>query len=251
MNSLSALSPGQWLLAGAAALCVGLSKSGFGGMALLTIILMAEVMPARESTGAVLPLLIVGDVFAVAMFRRHAQWPFLWRTVPPAFAGIIVAYFFMPRLPAGVFRPVIGWIVLLMVFLQLARELRPGAFQSVPRSRLFAWLMGGWAGVTTMLANAAGAVMTLYLVANRLPKMEFVGTAAWFFLLINVFKVPFSYDLGLISSNSLTLNLLLTPLVLAGLWLGSSLLPHVPQKLFEQLLLVFTGIAALRLIGLF
>ena len=111
--------------------------------------------------------------------------------------------------------------------------------------------MGIMAGVTTMLANAAGPVMALYFLAIALPKLEFVGTSAWFFLAINLFKVPFSVGLGLIHSQTLLFNAVLVPAIVIGLLSGRWLVTRIPQKLFDALLLTFVGIAALRMIGVF
>lgn len=235
-------------MAMAAALCVGLSKSGFGGVGMFTVLLMAKVVPAYESTGIVLPLLICGDVFAVSAFRKHAKWGHIWKTLPPAIAGIFVGYWLMPRIPRDKFGPVIGWIVLVMVALQYFRQFRPSTFEKIPHTRWFAWTMGAWSGVTTMMANAAGPVMALYLLAVNLPKYELVGTGAWFFLIINITKLPFSSHLGLINEHTLVLNLLLVPLVLAGIFLGRALIGRVPQKLFEQILLLSAALVSLRMI---
>ncbi|MDD5261836.1 MAG: sulfite exporter TauE/SafE family protein [Methylacidiphilales bacterium] len=245
---LTELNLNQWLLAMLAALCVGLAKSGFGGVGMFTILIMAWIMPAYESTGIVLPLLICGDIFAVAAFRKHAQWAYIWKLLPPALIGIVAGYFLMPRIPRTIFGPVIGWIVLMMVVLQSVRQFRPGLFEKVPHTRGFAWMMGTWSGVTTMMANAAGPVMALYLLAVNLPKYELVGTSAWFFFIVNVIKVPFSSHLGLINSGTLAFNLALAPFVLAGIFAGRALIQIVPQKLFEQLLLLFAAAASVRLI---
>lgn len=242
------LSHAQWLLAMLAALCVGFAKSGFSGMGMFTVLLMAEVMPAYESTGIVLPLLICGDVFAVAAYRRHARWDHIWKILPPALAGICIGYFLMPKIPKETFRLVIGWIVLLMVLIQYFRQFRPAVFEKIPHTRWFCWLMGTWSGVTTMMANAAGPVMALYLLAVNLPKYELVGTSAWFFLIINITKLPFSQHLGLINRSTLIFNLALVPLVFAGIFLGRILIKHVPQKLFEQLLLLSAGAVSIRMI---
>jgi uncharacterized protein len=238
----------QWLFATLAALCVGLSKSGFGGVGMFTVLLMARVMPAYQSTGVVLPLLICGDIFAVVAFRKHAKWAYIRKILPPAMLGVVLGFLLMPHIPVKNFRPLIGWIVLLLVLLQTLSQLRRDIFENIPHTKWFAWLMGTWTGITTMLANAAGPVMSLYLLAVGLPKYEFVGTAAWFFLTINLFKVPFSQHLGLINGNSLTFNFMLTPFVLAGIFTGRKLIKIVPQKLFEQLLLVFAAAASLNLI---
>lgn len=232
-------------------MCIGISKSGFAGIGLVTVIVMACLFPPRESTGILLPLLICGDICAVVAFRKHALWPLIGRMLPPTLIGIIAGYFLMERIADNRFGPVIGSIVLAMVFVQALRRFRPALFEHIPHSHAFAWSMGGVSGITTMLANAAGPIMALYFLAINLPKYAFVGTSAWFFLIVNVSKVPLSAHLGLIHGSSLLFNLLLLPAVIAGTVLGRWLIAIVPQRVFELLLLIFAGVASLRLIGIF
>jgi uncharacterized membrane protein YfcA len=240
----------QWLLTAIAAACIGISKSGFSGMGLVTVIVMAKLFPPLESTGILLPLLIWGDICAVAAFRKHAQWPLIWRMLPPTALGIIVGYVLMQQIPAHRFGPVIGAIVFGMALIQAGRKLRPELFLHVPHTRGFAYLMGGGSGIATMLANAAGPVMALYFLAINVPKYAFVGTAAWFFLIVNIFKVPFSASMGLIDVSSLLFNLVLMPCVICGTLLGRWLIAIVPQGLFEILLLIFAFIASLRMMNI-
>jgi uncharacterized membrane protein YfcA len=240
----------DWALAVAAALCVGLAKTGFGGVGMAPIVLMALVMPARASTGALLTMLVVGDIFAVVTFRRHARWGFVLRLLPAALPGIVAGWVLMPGIPDGVFRPMIGWLLLGLLGLLLVLRAKPAVSLWVERHAGIGWLAGGIGGVTTMLANAAGPVMTIYLLACRLPKLEFVGTAAWFFLILNLTKLPFSASLGLITRDSLVLTLALAPCVVAGGFLGRWLLGKINQRVFEALLLAFIGVAAFRLIAI-
>ena len=237
----------QWALALLAALFIGLSKTGFNGMGMLALLLMAHLFSARESTGVILPLLVAGDVVGVTAFQRHAQWRYIGRLLPAALAGIAVGYWLMAVTPDRVFRPVIGGIVLTLSLLQLLRQGRPDAFRKVPHALWFGWAIGATGGVTTMLANAAGPIIGLYLLAVRLPKLEFVGTGAWFFLIVNVCKLPLSADLGLISPTSLALNLILLPAVIAGALAGRRLVHLIPQRSFEGVILALTMVAALRL----
>jgi len=157
----------------------------------------------------------------------------------------------MQRLTGEAYKPLIGWIILGLTVLQLWRLARPSAFEHVPHSAWFAWAMGLLAGGTTMLINGAGPIMALYFIAVALPKLELVGTSAWFFLIVNCLKVPFSANLGLIHLDSLKLNVLLVPMIALGIFSGRWLVRRVPQRLFDALLLVFVAVAALRLIGFF
>lgn len=240
-----------WTLLALGALIVGFSKTGIAGVGALAVAIFANVLPSRESTGVVLPLLICADVVGVTTYHRHAVWSHLWRLFPFAASGIVLGWLAMEKLEAGQIRVGIGAILLAMVVLHAWRQRRQVKAGDVPapqHSTAYAAVMGLLAGFTTMLANAAGPIMILYLLAMRLPKMEFMGTAAWYFCVLNLFKVPFSANLGLINPLSLKLNLVLAPFVLVGAFGGRMLLPHLPQKLFERLALAFTALAAIRLL---
>lgn len=246
----------QWVLAILAAVGIGVSKSGLPGISLLHVVIFAQLFPGLASTGVVLPMLICGDIGAVLLFRRDARWPHVFRTLPPAVIGVAVGWALMKwaqseHVSPAKFGPVIGGIVLTLALLQLGRNWRPEIFTRVPHTHAFAWTMGLIAGVTTMLANAAGPVMALYLLAVALPKEAFVGTAAWFFLLINLIKVPFSVQLGLINAPSLAFNALLIPGIVAGLFLGKLVVAKLPQKFFDTLVLLFAVVAAAKLLGAF
>jgi len=242
------LSTTDWLLAALGAVGVGLAKGGIVAVSLVPVAIFALIFGARDSTGVLLPLLLVGDASAVIAFRQHARWIYIRRMLPPTIVGILFGVFFMARLDNLAFRPVIGWIILGLVVLYAIRARWPDAFQHVPHARWFAWSAGLLAGVTTMLANSAGPVFTMYALAVGLPKFDFVGTAAWFFLIVNAFKVPFSAGLGLVHQDTLLLNLALAPCAILGVAIGRWLTPRIPQRLFDALLLAFAGIAALRLI---
>ena len=231
-----------------AALCVGLSKSGFPGVSLVTVALMAEAFPARQSTGILLPLLIVGDLCAVHSFRQHTLWPQIARMLPPTLLGIVAGFLLMRSLPDTSFRPLLGWMLMSTIILQGLRTAFPEFGGRIPNSLAFAWAMGIWAGVSTMVANAAGPIMAIYFIALALPKENLIGTSAWLFLIINVFKLPFSAALGLLHAPSLLLDLSLTPLVLVGNIMGKTLVRRIPQRAFETLLLISATAAALKLI---
>ncbi len=236
------------LLCLAAAICVGLSKSGFPGVSLVTVALMAEAFPARESTGVLLPLLIFGDLCAVHSFRQHTLWAQIVRMLPPTVLGIFAGFYLMQVVPDASFRPVLGGMLLGTTLVQAARTLRPQLGATLPHSHAFAWAMGFWAGVATMVANAAGPIMAVYFLSLSLPKENLVGTSAWFFLIINILKLPFSAALGLLHAPSLLLDLTLCPLVLVGNWTGKRVLRVIPQRAFETLLLLSAVAAAVKML---
>lgn len=240
------LEPWAWILAVAAALLVGLSKTGISGLGMLAVVLFAQIMPAKQATGVVLPLLCVGDIFAVTLYRQHARWHYLWRLFPWTAAGVLTGYVAMDRLSEAQARILIGGIVLVLVGVHLVRR-RTGGHEA-EHGAWFAPTIGILAGFTTLVANAAGPLMTIYLLAMRLPKMDFVGTAAVFFLLLNLFKVPFMVDLGLINAASFTLNLLLIPAVLIGGLIGRIVIQRINQRWFENIALLLAMLAGLKLL---
>ncbi len=242
----------QWALVCLAAFLIGVSKTGIAGLSVLAIAIFASVLPARESVGAVLIVLLAGDIVAVTSYRHDASWRHLWRLFPWAGLGVVIGALAIGRISDAGVRRMIGGILLVLIVFYLLRQYasRDGEAELIPFTR-YPWLIGITgilAGFTTMVANASGPIMVLYLLALRLPKVAFIGTAAWFFLSLNLFKVPFSAGLGLINANSLPVGLRLAPFAVAGALLGKPVLRRVDQKLFEQLALALTLVAAVRLL---
>ncbi len=240
----------QWVLAAIGALFVGVSKTGIAGLGLLPVVIFAQIMPAKQATGIVLPLLCFGDMIAVASYRRHLQWRFLWRLFPWTAAGVVAGYFALGRIDDRQTKVLIGVIVLALLGLHVWRRRGTGRSEQPGETRgwWFAAVFGVLAGFTTLVANAAGPLMVIYLLAMRLPKMEFVGTGAVFFMLLNWFKVPFMVNLGLINTESFAINLWLAPAVFAGAWLGRRILLKMDQRLFENAALVLSALAGLKLL---
>jgi uncharacterized membrane protein YfcA len=240
----------QWALGALGAFLVGLSKTGIPGLGILNVAIFALLFPARESVGLVLVILLCGDVVAITTYRRDASWPHLLRLFPWAAAGIVAGYFALGRVDDWQMRHLIGIILLFLVFFQYVRSRRPALLDSEAQSPPL-WLApiaGITAGFTTMVANAAGPVMVLYLLAMRLPKILFIGTAAWYFLLLNLFKVPFSASLGLINPASLGVSLLLGPFAMLGALIGRPIAERLNQRLFELIALALTFVAVLLML---
>ena len=242
------LSPHAWLLAFAAAISAGLSKSGFGPFGLLTILLMAEVVPAYQSTGVVLLLLIFADILAVRTFHEHTSWKALRALVPATAVGIVTGWWLMPRIPTVLFGHTLGWIILVLVGIIAIQRSRPQLLTFVTSHPMLGFGCGWAAGVTTMIANAAGPITAFYFLSQRYTKMVMVGTGAWFYLSINTAKLPFSWNLGLITKESILLDLYLLPGVLLGFFIGSTFLKKISQNLFEWILILMAAGAALRMI---
>ena len=241
------LEPWQWLLAVVGALLVGVSKTGIAGLGMLFVVLFAQILPAKQATGIVLPLLIFGDAIAAASYRQHTQWRFLWKLFPWTAVGVVIGYFALGQMTDRQAKVLIGVIILSLLVVHFARR-RGVVKEEGEHGRWFAPIIGVLAGFTTLIANAAGPLMVIYLLAMRLPKMQFVGTGAVFFLLINLFKVPFMVNLGLINAASFSINLWLAPVVFLGAFLGRRILTKLDQRLFENLALTLSAAAGIKLL---
>jgi len=206
-------------------------------------------MPAKLSVGVMLPMLIVGDVFAVIYWHRKAQWKHLWRVTPPALIGIIVGYFLMGAIGDALLRRLIGAIAIVLLSMQFLRDRGYFADERIPHHWLFAWSLGLSAGVVTMMCNAAGPIIIVFFLAMRLDRFQFIGTIAWYFMLLNLFKVPFFVGLGMITVDSLKFDLKLVPAILVGGVLGIFVPKWVPEKPFRYVIMVLAAAAAVKLLA--
>lgn len=243
------LSAWQWGLLGLCAFMVGISKTGVPGFGILVVLLAALVMPAKASVGFVLPLLIFADIFAAAYYHRKAKWGHVFRLLPWTFIGIVAAYFSLSHINDQQLKPIIGIIVLVLLAISTwnnyrkSKQLEHNDDSNIKRW-IFAIVFGFIAGYTTMMANAAGPIMIIYMLATRLPKLEFVGTLAWFFFIVNWLKVPFQTKLDMITPESFKLDLYLFPIVAVGAFCGILLVKYIPQKLFNIVVTILAAVAA-------
>ncbi|MFF2502728.1 sulfite exporter TauE/SafE family protein [Streptomyces sp. NPDC058067] len=236
----------------AAAVLVGFSKTAVSGANTVSLAIFAAVLPARESTGVLLPVLIAGDVLAVLTYRRHAHWPTLWRLFPAVAAGVVLGTVFMMWADDAAVRTSIGAILLLMAAVTVWRRRRldaPEVEETASRAgRVKARSYGVLGGFTTMVANAGGPVMSMYLLSAGFRKLGFLGTSAWFFLIVNSAKVPFSAGLGLINGRSLLLDAALVLFVVPGAFIGKVCVHRIDQRLFERLVIAATVVGGAQLL---
>lgn len=231
------------------ALMVGFTKTGVPTLGIFVAAIMATVFPARESVGLLTPILITGDIIAILYYRHSVVWRHLWTLMPWVLAGLLVGYWVLGAISNEYLSLVIGSLVLLLIVLHLSKDrleqsLRFAFSQSPP----FHASLGVLAGFTTMIGNAAGSIMSIYLLSKGMNKTSFVGTNAFFFFIINVIKVPFTIHLGLINADSLVWNAWMIPAVGVGAFIGFKVLPLIPQKLFQALILAFAALGGLYLI---
>ncbi len=234
-------------MAFAAALVIGISKAGIKGISTVIVALMALAFGAKPSTGLLVPLLIVGDIFAVIYYNRHTQWKYILRFLPWMIAGVLLGVFVGKDLNDTTFKIGMAFIILFSVIVMYSWDLKKS--KKVPTHWAFAGFIGVLAGFTTMIGNLAGAFSNIFFLAMRLPKNQFIGTAAWLFLIINLFKLPFHiWSWKTISMESLTINLKLVPAIILGIIIGIQLVKTIKNQFYRKMILILTALGAIILL---
>jgi len=234
----------SWMLALAAALIIGVSKAGVKGIALVAVTLMALAFETKASTGLIVPLFIVGDIFAVIYYNRHTQWKYIIRFLPWMVIGVIIGNFIGKDLDEATFKIGMAIVILGSVVMMYWWDRRKS--KVVPTHWAFAGFMGLLAGITTMIGNLAGSFANIFFLAMRLPKNEFIGTAAWLFFIMNIFKLPFHiWSWGTITTNTLLFNLKLVPAIFLGLFVGVRLVKIIKDDFYRKMILVLTALGAI------
>ena len=224
-----------------------MAKSGIKGLAVLIVTGLALVYGAKESTGILMPLLICGDILAVVYYKSHVKWVYLIKLLPWMVLGVLVGVVLGKDLPEDIFKSGMAIIILISVIMMYYWERNKN--RKVPNHWSFSALMGIMAGFTTMVGNLAGAFSNIYFLAIRLPKNEFIGTSAWLFFIINLFKVPFHvWSWGTINLTSVQISLSLIPGVVTGFGLGIFMVKKINNDKYRQLILLLTGLGGLTIL---
>ncbi len=236
-----------WVLAFISSFFIGFSKSGISGAGIVAIPLMACIFHPKESTGILLPMLIMGDIIGVYFYRQHTKWKHIFRALPWAFAGIAIGWLFMKY--SGIsqdhFKKFIGIVVIAMLIVgEWFNRSNSEKAQLIPHTWWFAAIIGVTGGITTMTANAAGPVFAIYLLSLSLPKDNFIGTTAWIFFILNTSKVPFSWELGFITKETLIFNAEMIPALIIGSLIGVKTVKYINNNTFSMLVKVFAILAA-------
>lgn len=235
----------SFLFGSIAACLTGMSKTGVPGVSMPGILLMTLAFPGseKESTGAVLPLLILGDLMAIRIYRKNIQWDRIVLLAIPVLLGIVFGAFLLVVVSNERFKPILGILVLAMVGFEYLRDYFK--WNNIPKKKGFAWFFGWMAGFTTMFANAGGPPMNVYMASQSFNKEKFMSTLVWFFFLINVTKLPVSYSLGMINPGTLLLDLKLLPALILGALIGRRLFLWIPESIFVKLVLLISLVSAL------
>jgi hypothetical protein len=238
----------QWSAILLSALCIGMSKTGVQGLMLLIVPYMAMAFGAKESTGVILPMLCIADVIAVAYYKRIADWRAVAKLLPTAIVGFFVAIFVDSLIPSGEFRRLMGWTLAGALVVMICSELF-GKENRWMKRWWYSAIFGLLGGFTTMIGNAAGPVMSVYLLSMRKDKAEYIGINAWFFLVVNLLKVPLQiFAWNNITWQSFSLNMLMVPVIGVGAVIGIRVVRMLPERAFRRFIQVVTVLAVLQML---
>jgi uncharacterized membrane protein YfcA len=231
----------HWLAICFAVFLLGLSKSGIKGIGVILVVILAFVFGEKTSTGILLPLLICADIFAVLYYNKHAQWQYIKKLMPAMVLGVLVGVWVGNDISETIFKRTMAIIIIASVLIMFFMEKRK--YAAVPTHKWFSNSTGFLAGFTTMIGNLAGPISNIYLLAVRLPKNEFIGTAAWLFFIINVFKLPFHiFVWKTVNVHTLVLNSVLIPAVILGFFLGTYIVKLISNVSYRRFVLIVTAL---------
>lgn len=237
----------QWAAIALAAFILGFSKSGIKGLGIIIILILAFVFGEKASTGILLPMLISADIIAVSYYNRHTQWRFIKKLMPSMVIGVLVGVWVGDVISEVVFKRVMALIIIGSIGIMLYFEKQNA--NNIPKNRAFSNSVGFLAGFSTMIGNLAGPISNIYFLAMRLPKNEFIGTGAWLFFIINVFKLPFHFFVWkTVTKESLVLNLALIPAIVIGFFLGAALVKKISNVNYRKFIILVTAIGGLLML---
>ena len=224
-----------------------MSKVGISGAGMIAVPILAIIYGGKGSSGIMLPILIMADIFGTTYYRKHTEWKHLLKLLPASIIGVILGTWIGQEIPDATFKLIMGIIILISICILLWLEFSKSAW--VPSGYLFASLIGICVGFTTMVGNLAGSVMALYLLAHHMPKNKFIGTAAWFFITINLFKVPFHVlSWKTITWNTLLLDLTLLPVIALGAFIGIKIVQKLSERVYRYFIIMMTIVASIFMI---
>ncbi len=227
-------------------LMIGFAKGGFGGLGALLTPVLALVLPVSLAVGVLLPMLMVGDVFAVYMYWKEWDFDLVKRMLPAGIVGALAGTFLLSSISPNGLRLILGIFVLVMVAYKFLSD-RIQAIRYQPR-RWHAPAAGFLAGIASGMFNSGGPPFNSYLLFQRLKARPFIATTAIYFALLNLIKVP-----GFLYTGVLDLPLLFSLwwvflFIPVGIWIARMTLTRISPSAFEWIILVLLIFSSLWLL---
>lgn len=241
------LHPSDLLIIGSVATLTGMSKTGVHGAGMMAVPMLATVFGGKLSSGVLLPILLMSDIFGVWYYHKHAEWKFLKKLFPWAAVGVVAGTVTGTYINDALFKIVMASIILVSIIIMIVLE--KVKREEVPDNAVFTASTGVVGGFSSMVGNLSGSVMAVYFLSMRLPKNAYIGTTAWLFAALNFFKVPFHlFAWKTINTNTFLLDLLFFPLIIFGAWLGIIIVRNLSEKTYRWFIIFTTLLAAIMML---
>lgn len=231
-----------------AGLWIGLSKGGVGGPMAGAVLLplLSRTMSVSKAAGLLLPLFLIGDLFAIRAYWRQWDMKHLRLLLPAAVIGVIMGIYLLATLPDEWLKRVLGVFTLVVVAYKLGSD----------RLKQLDYTHQGWhgylaglaSGFASALANVGGPPITAYLLLQKLSPIAFVGTVTLFFFIVNVMKIPGYISAGIIDAQELIQIAWIVPFIPLGVWMGRRIIGWINTRWFEYAMiavLVWAGLSLL------
>jgi len=241
------LLPWQWAAWIALGFAIGLSKAGFSGITAVIVPVIAVIFGAKASTGLNLPLLCFADILAVVYYNQHTKWNYILKLLPSTLACFILEILAARIVPEQEFKYLMGGTILVGLIVMIWND-RKRKNAPPPTAWWFSAIFGIAGGFSTTIGNIAGPIMVVFLLSMRLPKKNFVGTAAWFYLIVNYLKLPVQIFLWKnITVQTVLFDLPLVPVIIIGAVLGVYLVKKISEPIYRKTIMVLTLISTVLL----
>jgi len=237
----------NWVILITCGLLLGIRKSGIAGSSLVVVPIMANVFGGKASTGIVLPMLLIADVFAVSYYYRYVKWRYILKLMPWTILGIFLALFCGNNISNEIFQKVMATTIFCAIFFMILRELNKRG-RPFPNYWWIAMIFGIIGGFASMIGNVAGSIMATYLLSLNLPKYNFISTESWFFFSVNLLKIPLHIFIWeTISLRTLTINIIIAPVIIFGVFIGIKIVKKIPERMYRVLIIAITLLSAVFL----
>ncbi len=237
----------MWIILFISAMSIGMSKTSIAGLTLFAIVILANIFGGKNSAGIILPIMTIADIYAVLYYRKHAEWKYIIPILSWALLGILAGLLIGNYISDKIFKIIIGVIVLVCIIILILQDFKKKELL-IGDSWIFTAIIGLAGGFATMIGNASGPIIAIYLLSKKMKKKAFIGTMAWFFMIVNVIKIPLHIFIWkTITVKSFVTDLLMIPAITLGAILGILIIKKIPENIYRIIIISMTIVSSITL----
>lgn len=238
----------QWLILLFSAVNVGFAKTGLQGATMPAIIFIASAFGGQLSSAIMLVMLIIGDMFAIKEYGRNIKVKRILNLMPATIVGVILGTIIGSRINDGQFKMLMAILVIISLIVLILQEFGKNSFE-IPENKMVSSIAGALSGLSSMIGNVAGPIFNVYILSKNLKKEAMISSIAWFFVFLNLIKLPFHiFVWHTFSLKIIVLGVMMLPIIYIGSKLGVTLIQKINEDTYRILMIVVTAIGAINLI---